>query len=384
MAGEMKWRSLRASLDLGLGSHQPKVSFIFLGGEPLLEFPLIRQAVDYVEARQRPGQRATFRISTNGVLLRPDITRFLEQHHVEVQLSFDGILPAQDLRARGTFPTLDELSNNLRKTRPVLFRESLRISVTLIPPAIGYLADSVSYLLGKGCRKIAIDPPITNHPGWKAEGEEKLECQFSHLVDISLDHFRRTREVPLLLFGPIPRRSKVKQERGMCGAIQGRNLAVDVDGKVYGCALCIESVQEFRSPLLQRLSRTLKIGPLNSEFPIRYQEFLEKADREDLLICREKKHSGYGRCADCRYFADCAICPVSIAQSPGNTDPHRVPDFTCAFNRVALKYRRLFRRKALQARGAYLDHLMRQFHEMVRESRPGGDALWQNPADRRE
>ena len=365
----MEWGSLCASLDLGLSSHQPDVSFVFLGGEPLLRFSVIRQAVEYVEARCRPGRRINFRVSTNGILLRPDITLFLEQHRVEVQLSFDGILPAQDLRAKGTFPTLDRLLDNLRETRPVLFKDGLRISITVIPPAIQHLADSVSYFAGKGCRKIAIEPLITPHPAWSEERVQELECQFSRILDTSLDHVRRTGQVPLLLFGPLRKTCQVKRSGAVCGAIQGWNLAVDVDGQVYGCALCVESVQEFRFPLVQRLRQAVKIGHLNRDFSIGYRKFLEEAHHEDLLNHRENKYSSCGRCADCSYFPDCMICPVSIAQSPGNMDPHRVPDFLCAFNRVAQKYRRLFLSKAQQARGVYLDGLMLQFHDLVDESR---------------
>ena len=366
--GGMEWRSLCASLDLGLKSTQPEVSFVFLGGEPLLRFSQIRQAVEYVEAKSRAGRRVSFRVSTNGILLRPEIVRFLEQHRIEVQLSFDGISPAQDLRAKGTFPILDQLLDNLRETRPRLFRDGLRISMTLIPPAIPHLADSVSYFVGKGCRKIAIEPLINHPPAWTEECVKELEWQFSRILDISLAHFKRTGEVPLLLFGPPGKTSHAKRGRAMCAALQGRNLAVDVDGQVYGCTLCVESVQEFRSPLIQRLRQTLKIGQLDRTFPIRYRKFLEDEHHEDLLLHREKKYSSYGRCAKCRYLADCTICPVSIALIPGNTDPHRVPDFPCAFNRVALKYRRLFVSQAPRARQVYLDRLMSQFHELVRES----------------
>jgi hypothetical protein len=49
-------------------------------------------------------------------------------------------------------------------------------------------------------------------------------------------------------------------------------------------------------------------------------------------------------------------------------DPHQVPDSPRAFNGMAQKYRSLFLAKAQQARGKYLDQLMLQFHDMVRES----------------
>ena len=57
---------------------------------------------------------------------------------------------------------------------------------------------------------------------------------------------------------------------------------------------------------------------------------------------KEEMYSSYGRCAGCPYLGSCRVCPISIALDPANPDPHHVPDFICAFNRVALKYRSMF------------------------------------------
>ena len=42
------------------------------------------------------------------------------------------------------------------------------------------------------------------------------------------------------------------------------------------------------------------------------------------------------------YLTECMVCPVSIGHIPGNRDPHRVPDFPCAFNLVMLGARDRF------------------------------------------
>ena len=49
-----------------------------------------------------------------------------------------------------------------------------------------------------------------------------------------------------------------------------------------------------------------------------------------------------GGVGECRYLGTCGVCPVSIGHQPGNTDPHRIPDFQCAYNLVSLKYRERF------------------------------------------
>ena len=42
---------------------------LFIGGEPLLEFPMIQRAVAYVEARRPPRPAVHYDLITNGTLL---------------------------------------------------------------------------------------------------------------------------------------------------------------------------------------------------------------------------------------------------------------------------------------------------------------------------
>ena len=113
-ARRMKWDTLRASADLVLASQRPQVGLLFVGGEPLLEFPLIQRAVEYIEERRTASQRIQYQVITNGTLLVDDHLDFFADHGFEVQLSFDGVEPAQQLRGRGTFATLDALLDRLR------------------------------------------------------------------------------------------------------------------------------------------------------------------------------------------------------------------------------------------------------------------------------
>jgi hypothetical protein len=67
-----------------------------------------------------------------------------------------------------------------------------------------------------------------------------------------------------------------------------------------------------------------------------------KTRQAEIFDGMEKKHSSYARCGECRYMETCAVCPVTIGNIPGNTDPHRIPDFQCAYNLVFHKYRERF------------------------------------------
>ena len=367
----MAWNTLRASLDWALEAAGSDLDVVFLGGEPLLEFPLMRRAVEHAEKKRGANRRVRYFVSTNGILLRDSVARFFEEHRFDTQLSFDGIAEAQNLRAKGTFSVLDRLLDRLRARHPRLFLEDLTISITLIPPAIPFLADSIRYLLDKDCRRIAIAPPITSHPAWNDGCVEELDRQFSRLRDISLDHYRRTNQIPVLLFRGEKARTRRRVRHGsMCGVMRGQTPAVDVDGQVYGCALLAGSFQKFNSPLLHRLHDVMSIGVLGDpRFRRQFEQYLKAARSDEILNRKEDKYSSYGRCGDCPYFDDCSVCPVSIGHIPGNKDPARVPDFACAFGRTALKYRESFVRKARRAADTDLDLIISQFQELVRDSR---------------
>ena len=70
-------------------AHVSKNQFLlqFSGGEPLLQFPLIRKVVDFVEKNHVNAQ---MQIQTNGALLMKDIGKWLFDHHVGIGISCDG------------------------------------------------------------------------------------------------------------------------------------------------------------------------------------------------------------------------------------------------------------------------------------------------------
>jgi len=341
----MSWDTLRGALDILLRSHSPEVAVVFLGGEPLLEFPLIRKAVAYVEGRRTRKKVVRFSLSTNGTLLGAEQARFLDRHRIDVQLSFDGVPESQRLRGRGTFEILDRLLGRLSADTPRLFRDGLTVHMTLTASTIPSLADSIAYFLGKGVAEISVGPVVTFDPGWTTDLLENLEHQFARAFVACVEHYRRMGEVPVLLFRLDGAPARNVPEGAMCRAPTGEVLAVDVDGHVYGCAAFAESYQKPASPFLRSGVVSMWLGDFRDpDFAGRLARYPQAARGLGIFHDKERKHSSFGRCADCRFAKACSVCPASIGHIPGNADPHRVPDFVCAFNRTALGWRALFPR----------------------------------------
>ncbi len=86
----------------------------FYGGEPLLNFPLIKRCTEYVQNKVK--EKARFGLTTNGALLTGDIARYLGTHNFLVTVSLDGPASLHDRnrRTKGGQPTHQVVFDNLR------------------------------------------------------------------------------------------------------------------------------------------------------------------------------------------------------------------------------------------------------------------------------
>jgi len=110
----------------------------FYGGEPLLEFELVKKCVSYAETKASElGKTVRFSITTNGTLLTDDVVDYLVRHGFLTLVSLDGPKSVHD-RYR-VFPegqgSFDVVENNLRRFagRYPDFKNR-GLSVTLAPP----------------------------------------------------------------------------------------------------------------------------------------------------------------------------------------------------------------------------------------------------------
>ena len=336
------WDAAREALDMLLASREPEVGINFIGGEPLLEAEMIRKAVEYVSEHRPAGKRIRYSIGTNGMLLTEEHADFLARHHVDTYLSFDGLPAAQRFRGAGTFEKLDALLGRLRDEHPSFFRQRLTVTITVLPSTVSHLPASVSYFLDKGIARIAFSPKSTDTSDWDPARIDEIREAFGKLYETSLSHWEKTGEIPLQAFRQGAQPSGTPTSRPMCGAGRGVNLTVDADGETYGCVAFAKSYQRFPRFLEDRLE-PMRLGSLAAAgFEDRLRAYPAAARKAEIFHHKERKYSSYGRCGECRYLASCEICPVSIGKQAGNRDPHRIPDFLCAFSLASNEARERF------------------------------------------
>ncbi|MDD3415193.1 MAG: Cys-rich peptide radical SAM maturase CcpM [Lachnospiraceae bacterium] len=93
------------------------------GGEPLLEFELIRKIVDYSELLFE-GKELRINMTTNATLLNQEMVIFLEKHNIDLMISLDGPQSIQDKsrvfadNSRGTFQVIMDKIEMIKQICP--------------------------------------------------------------------------------------------------------------------------------------------------------------------------------------------------------------------------------------------------------------------------
>lgn len=121
---KMSFDTAKKSIDFLLnhtvGTENPNIAFY--GGEPLLEFDLIKKIIHYAENTFK-GKKIKFNITTNGSLLTIDKAKYLYEHNVVTMISLDGPKNIHDkyrLLAEGNIGSFDIIRKNIEKIKEEL------------------------------------------------------------------------------------------------------------------------------------------------------------------------------------------------------------------------------------------------------------------------
>ena len=77
------------------------IEFTFTGGEPLIDFLILKDLTNYAEERTcEAGMQVHFVLKTNGTILNRDIIDFMRVHRIRVVVSIDGTSAVHDKHRR--------------------------------------------------------------------------------------------------------------------------------------------------------------------------------------------------------------------------------------------------------------------------------------------
>jgi uncharacterized protein len=194
-AKSMELVTALASVDLLLGDVGPgeRVNLSFLGGEPLLNRPVIRAATERAAAvAAGRGAEITFSITTNGTQLTPDDGDFFEEHGFAVTVSLDGAGAAHD-RLRPFRSGRGSFSRVIQRVAPLLERQrrmqvSARVTVT---PENLELKETLDAFVALGFHSVGFSPLLRSPNGRQELGHAELALMLDGMVACGREFERR-------------------------------------------------------------------------------------------------------------------------------------------------------------------------------------------------
>jgi len=140
------------ALDLVFRSPNPSLKIEFQGGEPLLNFDLIRYVVETAEQRAREENRTLqFVITTTLALATDEILRFCRDHKIYLSSSLDG--PADLHNKNRPRPGRDSHARfveGLARARDIVGYDSVSALMTTSPASLGRVKDIVDEYVRHG------------------------------------------------------------------------------------------------------------------------------------------------------------------------------------------------------------------------------------------
>lgn len=310
----MSMETARKAVDF-LVSHSSaleKVIVGFYGGEPLLEFALIKEVIDYIEKTYH-GKQFTYSMTTNGTLLTDEVVDYLAEKNFSIVISLDGPKEVHNRHrrfadGRGSFDVIKENLLRMEKRYPDFYRtcstntvlspeqdyrcveEFLEISEIVSPlnSQIGLISDT------------GLDEPVSYDQGLNINNEgnklaqllslfpDKQELALAHYFGNYLDQIERINTT--LHAGPAT--AKKGHPGGPCiaGAIRG---FVDTEGNIYPC----EKVNECDE---------MRIGTVCGDFDV------DNINRIVNIARTTEKE-----CKECWAFLFCGLCVAASIDGSG-------------------------------------------------------------------
>lgn len=208
----------------------------FFGGEPLLNFEVVKQIVEYARKREKEADKNfRFTLTTNAVLLNNDIKEFINENMHNVVLSIDGREDVNDrMRPRvdgtGTYKSILPKILDMADSR---HQDNYYVRGTFTRENLDFSKD-VLHLADLGFKQISIEPVVAAKDSGLDIREEDLPIlfneyellakEYSDRNDFNFFHFMID-----LQQGPCV----IKRLRG-CGSGH-EYLSVTPEGDLYPC-----------------------------------------------------------------------------------------------------------------------------------------------------
>ncbi len=172
-------------------SHTPlndRVDIGFFGGEPLLEFDLVKAITGMIrEHPQFDSERVELSIVTNGTIFSDDIANFVREHDMLFGISCDGPPVVQDAFRRfpNGKPSSDVVEQTIKRARETI--PTVLVNAVFHPQTFRHLPQVVEYFSALGFRQINLNPDFS--ASWSAEDTQSLPEVYAQVARRYMNYY---------------------------------------------------------------------------------------------------------------------------------------------------------------------------------------------------
>lgn len=321
----------RRIVDFILATPAPQLTIEFQGGEPFLNFDVIRIVVEYAEQQApKAGKSIAFAIVSNFTMLSPEMLSFVEQHDISLCTSLDG---PQDIHDRHRHFHSGKGSHDLVRRNLEMASGKLK-SVGLLSvmsrESLQHYRRIVDMYVRMGRDELCLNPVqkighARDH--WDSIGIEENDdflSVYREVLDYTFELLKQGTFIMDRMF--MLALSKVTNDvdvsymdfRSPCGAVIGQ-LVYDVNGDIYPC----DEARTFPE---------LKIGHVLEQT---YEDLLGSSSA--MRVFEASLHVD-PLCDDCAYRPYCGICPVVSYAESGTLNLPADQDPRCRFSLFLFDY----------------------------------------------
>ena len=330
--GMMDKETAKKAVDIALSSPVSTLDFEFQGGEPLMNFDIIKYIVEYSQEVNEGRKSIGYSIVSNLSLLTDEMIDFIKEHNISISTSLDGDeeLHVKNRPMRSGDNSYKIAVEKIRKLRENGIMVGAINTTTKHSLAKG--KEMVDAYLDNGFNNIQLRPltPLgTANDNWNDIGYTPKEFvgffreTFDYIYELNKNGTQIIEGLSRILLTKILYKKGVNymELRSPCGAGFGQ-IAYYYDGNIYTC-------DEGRM-LAEMGDESFKMGTVDDS----YEKLIESPVCK--VACKSSILECMNSCSECVYQPYCGICPVINYADRGDVFEKAPNNYKCQINKGIL------------------------------------------------
>jgi len=335
---DMNKRTAKKTVDLIFGSPSPVIKIEFQGGEPPLNFEIIKYIIEYAEVKNMLAKKhLEFVVCTNLSLITKEILIYFKKHNVSISTSLDGPKDIHNVNRplQGTDNTYDIFIEKLELCRKILGKDGISALMTTSKYSIGRFRDVVDEYVRQGFKCVFFRS--LNPYGFA----EKYRSEIGYEIEEFIENYK-----DILTYVIDINKKGTYIEEGFASILLSRLLTpfstgfvdmqspagVVICGVVYDYNGDVYISDEARM-LASMGDKKFLIGNVNehSYQEIFYSDLVKSIIKSSCLECLPE-------CSYCGFQSYCGADPVRNYSEQGDIIGNRTASTICKRNKEILKF----------------------------------------------